>query len=319
MVFYYAGHGAQVEDDSGDEGDDKFDEVLVPSDTKGELEGPEAGLSGFITDDEIGKLLAELPGREVMMIVDACHSGTITRGALEIRQSGASDDPAGQGVDADGSYTGVRTLTPNGPVGVGHLDDIATREAHRTGTRMIEVVGTRRRRQQQRQHRRHRHLPRNSSVQLAVWTAAASAQLAVEDKDLGGSEGLFTNRFVKGISEGAADLNKNGNITASELLAFLRSESDSYCSKHQCGPGGLSPTLEAWGGYDDATIGDICRRARHAPPPQDYGDDHRLERRVAGIRLSDIGRREGFARRRRVPALRRAAPHKNRTANMRAS
>ena len=143
VVFYYAGHGAQVEDDSGDEGDDKFDEVLVPSDTKGELEGPEAGLSGFITDDEIGKLLAELPGREVMMIVDACHSGTITRGALEIRQSGASDDPAGQGVDADGSYTGVRTLTPNGPVGViTDLDDIATREAHRSGTRLIEVVGT---------------------------------------------------------------------------------------------------------------------------------------------------------------------------------
>ena len=25
VVFYYAGHGAQVEDDSGDEGDDKFD------------------------------------------------------------------------------------------------------------------------------------------------------------------------------------------------------------------------------------------------------------------------------------------------------
>jgi metacaspase-1 len=273
VVFYYAGHGAQVEDDSGDEGDDKFDEVLVPSDTDGELEGPDAGLSGFITDDEIGKLIDELPGREVVMIVDACHSGTITRGALEIRESGASDDPAGQGIDADGIYTGVRTLTPNGPVGVINLTDLATREAHRTGTRMIEVVGT---------------APPVAattevaatptpaasatdagSVQLAVWTAAASAQLAVEDKDLGGSEGLFTNRFVKGIAEGAADLNRNGNITASELLAFLRSESDSYCSRHQCGAGGLSPTLEAWGGYDDHTIGEYSASA--TPPPQDYG------------------------------------------------
>ena len=90
VVFYFAGHGAQVEDKNGDEGDDKFDEVLVPSDTKGELEGADAGLSGFITDDEIGELLADLPGREVMMIVDSCHSGTITRGALEIRQSGAT-------------------------------------------------------------------------------------------------------------------------------------------------------------------------------------------------------------------------------------
>jgi len=269
VVFYYAGHGAQVEDESGDEGDDKFDEVLVPSDTEGELGGPDAGLKGFITDDEIGKLLAELPGREVMMIVDACHSGTITRGALEIRQSGASDDPAGQGVDADGSYTGVRTLTPNGPVGVIDLDELATREAHRSGTRLIEVVGTAPPPATTTEAAASPPPEETGSVQLAVWTAAASAQLAVEDKELGGSEGLFTNRFVKGISEGAADLNQNGNITASELLAFLRSESDSYCAKHQCGPGGLSPTLEAWGGYDDATIGEYAAPA--TPAPQDYG------------------------------------------------
>ena len=109
------------------------------------------------------------------------------------------------------------------------------------------------------------------SVQLAVWTAAASAQLAVEDKDLGGSEGLFTNRFVKGVGEGAADLNKNGNITASELLAFLRSESDSYCAKYQCGAGGLSPTLEAWSGYDDHPVGDYDAATPAAATPQDYG------------------------------------------------
>ena len=264
VIFYYAGHGAQVEDTSGDEGDDKFDEVLVPADTKGELEGASAGLSGFITDDEIGGLLSKLSGRQVMMIVDACHSGTITRGALEVRHSGAADDPAGQGVEADGNYTGVRTLTPNGPIGVADLDDIATRDAHRLGSRMIEVVAD---------------TPADSgaatptpapaptaatvvsssttntaSPQLAVWTAAASAQLAVEDLSLGGKQGLFTNRFVKGISEGAADLNKNGSITASELLSFLRGESDSYCAKFRCGEGGLSPTLEAWTGYDGQTL-----------------------------------------------------------------
>jgi hypothetical protein len=267
VIFYFAGHGAQVEDESGDEGDDKFDEVLVPSDTKGELEGPEAGLSGFITDDEIGKLIEELPGRQVMMIVDACHSGTITRGALDIRQSGTSADPAGQGIEADGSYTGVRTLTPNGPVGVLDLDDIGIRDAHRSGTRLIEVVGTDPAPSPTTEAAAS-PVAETGSVQLAVWTAAASAQLAVEDKELGGSEGLFTNRFVKGIAEGAADLNQNGNITAAELLAFLRSESESYCAKYQCGPGGVSPTLEAWGGYDDATIGEY---APAAPPPQDYG------------------------------------------------
>ena len=261
VVFYFAGHGAQVEDESGDEGDDKFDEVLVPSDTKGELEGSGAGLSGFITDDEIGKLLAELPGREVMMVVDSCHSGTITRGALEIRQSGASDDPAGQGVDADGSYTGIRTLTPNGPVGVIDLDDIATREAHRTGTRMIEVVGTAPPPAATTEAVAPAPAPaaETASVQLAVWTAAASAQLAVEDKDLGGSQGLFTNRFVKGISEGAADLNKNGNITASELLAFLRSESTATAPSTSAARAGSARRSR----HGEAMT---TRRSEHTPP-----------------------------------------------------
>jgi hypothetical protein len=267
VVFYYAGHGAQVEDKSGDEGDDKFDEVLVPSDTKGELEGPEAGLSGFITDDEIGGLLAQLPGRQVMMVVDACHSGTITRGALDIRLSGAADDPAGQGIDVDGTYTGVRTLTPNGPIeSVASLDDLSTRDEHRTGTRLIEVVGT----EAETAPAQPSPAPApEASTQLAVWTAAASAQLAVEDLALGGNEGLFTNRFVKGISEGAADLNQNGTITASELLAFLRAESETYCEKFQCGPGGVSPTLEAWTGYDDAAVADYAAPA--PAPPENYG------------------------------------------------
>jgi hypothetical protein len=269
-IFYYAGHGAQVEDENGDEGDDKFDEVLVPSDTKGELEGPQAGLTGFITDDEIGRQLTELSDRDVLMIVDSCHSGTITRGALEIRKSGTSDDPAGQGVDADGSYTGVRTLTPNGPVGVvRNIEDLATRDAHRSGTRLIEVVGTAA--TPAAAAPSPSPLPPPSAAeasQLAVWTAAASAQLAVEDKEVGGSQGLFTNRFIKGISEGAADLNKNGNITASELLAFLRSESDSYCAKYQCGAGGLSPTLEASSGYDDKTFAKDSAASPSAP--QEY-------------------------------------------------
>jgi hypothetical protein len=106
------------------------------------------------------------------------------------------------------------------------------------------------------------------AIQLAVWTAAASAQLAMEDLDLGGKEGLFTNRFVKGIADGAADLNKNGRVTASELLAFLRGESDRYCATHRCGAGGLSPTLEAWAGYDGHSIAEYEVDAKE---PESYG------------------------------------------------
>lgn len=232
-IFYFAGHGAQVVDEDGDEGDDKFDEVLVPGDAKGELVGSDAGLTGFIADDEIQALLAELAGREVLMIVDACHSGTITRGALDARQSGAAD-----------STLAARTLTPNGPVGAAAaLADLTTRSAHRVGTRLIEVVADE---------------PEKPTIDapalLAVWTAAASAQLAMEDLELGGEQGLFTNRFIKGIAEGTADLDGSGRITASELLAFLRAESDAYCQTYRCGPGGLTPTLEAYVGYDGTTL-----------------------------------------------------------------
>jgi len=243
-IFYFAGHGAQVVDTDGDE-DDGFDEVLAPSDVNGELQGSAAGLTGFITDDEIEELLAQLAGRDVMMVVDACHSGTITRGALEARTSDAADD----------GYTGVRTLTPNGPIEASAaLQDLGTRSAHRTGTRLIEVVAA--------------DAPtteKKTPDLLAVWTAVASAQLAVEDLELGGGEGLFTNRFVKGIADGSADLNKNGTITASELLTFLRSESEKYCKEFNCGPGGLTPTLEAHVGYDGAAVVQTASATTEAP------------------------------------------------------
>lgn len=261
VIFYFAGHGAQVEDENGDEGLDRFDEVLAPHDTKGELQGADAGLSGFITDDEIGELLDQLAGREVLVIVDACHSGTITRGALQVRRTNADTDLSGKGIPGrKGShdlYTGVRTLTPNGPLRVSApLDDLATREAHRTGTRLIAVVGT-------------DDEPKpTTGLKLAAWTAAASAQVAMEDLELGGKEGLFTNRFVKGIAAQAADLNGNGKVTAAELLTYLRSEAERYCAKHPCGAGGMTPTLEAWDGYD----GTVLSERPDSTDYETYGD-----------------------------------------------
>jgi hypothetical protein len=55
---------------------------------------------------------------------------------------------------------------------------------------------------------------------------------------------------VQGLATMAADLNGNGNVTASELLAHVRTESESYCARYPCGPGGATPTLEAYAGYD---------------------------------------------------------------------
>jgi hypothetical protein len=257
VIFYFSGHGAQVVDENGDEGEDGFDEVLVPSDTRAELDGPDAGLSGFISDDEIDVLIGSLPGREIVLIIDSCHSGTITRGALSSRGGLSTADPEGQGIAADGAYTGIRTITPNGPLGVlPALDSLATRSAHRTHTRLIEVVGPE---------------PAASTPEptlLAAWSAVASAQLAVEDLGAGGAEGLFTNRFVEGIASMAADSDGNGHVSAAELLAYLRAEADTYCTTYECGPGGMTPALEAYPGYDAA----VLYSQPAAPPPEHPGD-----------------------------------------------
>lgn len=84
VVIYYSGHGSQVKDLDGDE-EDGLDETLVPVDTGdgGAIE------TNQITDDEFGALLDRLVGRHVIVIVDACHSGTITR-ALQPAASGGA-------------------------------------------------------------------------------------------------------------------------------------------------------------------------------------------------------------------------------------
>ncbi len=76
--FYFSGHGTQVPDQNGDE-DDGQDEALCPYDLvpEGAANVMEAKV---IIDDELGLLLRRLKGREVVVILDACHSGTATRG-----------------------------------------------------------------------------------------------------------------------------------------------------------------------------------------------------------------------------------------------
>ncbi len=78
VVIYYSGHGGQVPDTNGDE-EDKLDETLVPVDARDDSPDDHRQL----TDDDFGALLAMLEGRDVTVIIDACHSGTIARGLAE--------------------------------------------------------------------------------------------------------------------------------------------------------------------------------------------------------------------------------------------
>lgn len=89
VVFHYSGHGQQIEDDNGDE-IDGYDEALVPYDApsryrKGVYEGEK-----HIRDDKVGQLMTELrkklgPKGHLLIVFDACHSGTATRGIASAR------------------------------------------------------------------------------------------------------------------------------------------------------------------------------------------------------------------------------------------
>ena len=72
LVFYYSGHGSRVPDMDGDEPDRK-DEILCPHDMSFEK-----GI--YISDDNLRDIFSDLPeGVNLEVIIDACHSGTITR------------------------------------------------------------------------------------------------------------------------------------------------------------------------------------------------------------------------------------------------
>jgi hypothetical protein len=94
VVFYYAGHGSQMTDREGDE-PSGFDSTLMPFDT-----ARGSGENRDITDDEIHLRLEALAGVTpyTTVIVDACHSGTITRDAFgeEVRAVEADRRPVSE-------------------------------------------------------------------------------------------------------------------------------------------------------------------------------------------------------------------------------
>ena len=74
VYIHYSGHGSQVKDLNGDEFDDDKDETLVPYDGR-------APNVPDITDDKLNELLSQINAQRVIVSIDACHSGSVTRGA----------------------------------------------------------------------------------------------------------------------------------------------------------------------------------------------------------------------------------------------
>lgn len=97
LLIYYSGHGSQVPANHGNE-QDGADEVLLPLDI-GRWSVVEKTVANAITDDEIGAAVERLTrkGVFVWLIVDACHSGTVSRGARGIARQAS---PAQLGIPA---------------------------------------------------------------------------------------------------------------------------------------------------------------------------------------------------------------------------
>lgn len=79
VVIFYAGHGSQMWDESGDE-DDGLDETLAPADVL------PTSTENDISDDTFNEWLGTLPTDNVLVILDNCNSGTGTRDVTPFSQ-----------------------------------------------------------------------------------------------------------------------------------------------------------------------------------------------------------------------------------------
>ena len=252
-LLYYAGHGVQQPDGDGDEPDGR-DEALAPHDVRIEsATSHPQRYANLILDDEIGVLFDELSDRQAYLIVDSCFSGTITRSLV-------SPDPRV-----------VRTVLPRS------LRD-AEREASRT--RSAGLRGTDK-----------GFIERKDT--LIAWTAVASNQVALEDVEARRRQGVFTGRFVRGIAEKAADRDGDGRIVHSELLDYVRKESESYCARHQAScPSGLTPLLEGPPDVKARDVRDLAVVAAGASTTAAVADAALGHGNTAGVRLEILPSRQ---------------------------
>ena len=113
VVFYYAGHGSQMTDREGDEASG-LDNTLMPVDSEGW-----SGDNRDITDDELHLRLVELGKRTdyTTLIVDACHSGTVTRDAFGGKSRGVPPDRRPASELPPSPIPGAARGPPGGPPG----------------------------------------------------------------------------------------------------------------------------------------------------------------------------------------------------------
>lgn len=83
------------------------------------------------------------------------------------------------------------------------------------------------------------------SDNVTAWSAVNNVQYALVDTTAPQPQGVFTRRFVEGLSRRRADENGDGEVSHGELLRYVRAASAAYCESwpEQCSLG-LDPQLE---------------------------------------------------------------------------
>ncbi|MFN8290984.1 MAG: caspase family protein [Chitinophagaceae bacterium] len=91
VVIHISSHGEQIEDDNVNEEMDGLDECIVPY---GAVYSTDKSIfskvaDGYFRDDEFGEKITQLRNKlgkkgDVLVVIDACHSGTGTRGGVNL-------------------------------------------------------------------------------------------------------------------------------------------------------------------------------------------------------------------------------------------
>ncbi|WP_438748770.1 caspase family protein [Pararhizobium sp. O133] len=200
----FSGHGLQVKDLSGDE-EDGMDEAISTYDIK----AGETDWTNVILDDELEAELEKLKGRAVTLVIDACHSGTISRSLSPQAVSGLK--------------------------GARYLPRPSAKAVQQKATRGLRIdLGV---------------VDKPAELAaggVTAWSAAAPYQVAWDDvrQPEDDRHGVFTAAYIAGYKPGEADANANGLISNAELFEYVTTKSKEYCAAQEnCD--NLDPQLES--------------------------------------------------------------------------
>ena len=178
VVVFFAGHGFL---------DENFDFRYALWD----VDPGNPGGSGLLYS-ELEALLDGIPARNKLMLVDACHSGTVDKEEIIETTENLIEKREGTERTITQSFTSV------------HHNVFKAGLIDRKGFELMQELFF--------------GLGSNSGAQVVVATAGDRTALESEEWQ----NGVFTYSIIKGLTERTADLDKNGAVTTDELVNYLK-------------------------------------------------------------------------------------------------